>query len=92
MMLRQQPALQCINNNELIFHDGQNMKGQQDEREAMEQAKNLALMYAHAHTKASYITCDSKFGNLILPVVPRGKEERPSREPTTEASKNHAAQ
>ena len=38
--------------------------------EALEQAKRLALSNAQSHTKSNFITCDSEFGNLILPVVP----------------------
>lgn len=45
------------------------------ETEALEQAKNLALLYARAHTRGSYMSCDSKYGNLIIPVVPGLEKE-----------------
>lgn len=45
------------------------------ETEALAQARNLALLYARAHTRGSYMSCDSKHGNLIIPVVPVPEKE-----------------
>lgn len=45
--------------------------------EALEQAKRLALSHAQSHTKSNFITCDSEFGNLILPVVPTRERHHP---------------
>ncbi|XP_062870324.1 SOSS complex subunit C isoform X2 [Trichomycterus rosablanca] len=33
--------------------------------------QKAALQHAHAHSSGFFITQDSSFGNLILPVVPR---------------------
>ncbi|XP_056147175.1 SOSS complex subunit C-like [Lampris incognitus] len=33
--------------------------------------QKAALQHAHAHSSAYFITQDSSFGNLILPVLPR---------------------
>lgn len=60
------------------------MASSNQEKESMDQAKHLALLYAQAHTKTSYITCDSKYGNLILPVVPRTQEGK--LDPKTQGS------
>jgi hypothetical protein len=42
-----------------------------EERAALEEAKKLALMHAKANTKSNFMVCDSKYGNLIIPILPR---------------------
>lgn len=41
------------------------------DKNALEQAKALAYMYAHTHSNCSFITVDSEHDNLLIPVVPR---------------------
>ncbi|KAM7369198.1 hypothetical protein PAMP_013490 [Pampus punctatissimus] len=37
--------------------------------------QKAALQHAHAHSTGFFITQDSSFGNLILPVLPRLEPE-----------------
>nr|XP_057920545.1 SOSS complex subunit C isoform X3 [Doryrhamphus excisus] len=50
-----------------------NMKDFRDnaEQQHIVAQQKAALQHAHAHSSGFFITQDSSFGNLILPVIPR---------------------
>ncbi|CAG5867284.1 SOSS complex subunit C [Menidia menidia] len=54
-----------------------NMKEFRDNAEQQHIAaqQKAALQHAHAHSSGFFITQDSSFGNLILPVLPRLEPE-----------------
>lgn len=54
---------------------------------ALEEAKRLALMHAQANTKTYFISSDSKYGNLILPVIPRLEDLDRNKEAVSKNSK-----
>lgn len=39
--------------------------------DSLSSSKRTALQHAHSHSVGYFITQDSSFGNLILPVIPR---------------------
>ena len=49
--------------------------GVHESKNALEQAKNLALVFARSNTKCNFIAVNSHYGNLIIPVVPRFEQE-----------------
>uniref|UniRef100_A0A8C5KDR7 SOSS complex subunit C n=1 Tax=Jaculus jaculus TaxID=51337 RepID=A0A8C5KDR7_JACJA len=54
-------------------HPGASIADFQDHAEQQHVAaqQKAALQHAHAHSPGYFITQDSAFGNLILPVLPR---------------------
>ncbi|XP_049593217.1 SOSS complex subunit C [Syngnathus scovelli] len=54
-----------------------NMKDFRDsaEQQHIVAQQKAALQHAHAHSSGFFITQDSSFGNLILPVLPRLEPE-----------------
>jgi len=42
-------------------------------------SQRTALQHAHAHSVGYFITQDSSFGNLILPVIPRIENKTPDK-------------
>ena len=60
------------------MNDNNTSAGVHEPKNALEQAKDLALVFARSNTKCNFVAVNSHYGNLIIPVVPCFEQEASS--------------